>query len=258
MIVPMMRTGPLTGLAVQLGLLAALTLSVGLTGIGWALAIAYATGVAALLTWALRRAGRSTLSAADWITSVRAALAGGVLALSVRVPGPVWVIVWISTITLILDLVDGIVARRTATASPLGARFDMEVDAFLLLVLAVYVGRSVGGWIVVIGLMRYLYAIAGWIVPWLRGQVPYRYWRKVVAAVQGIVLVCAASGLFPRWLILASLGAALLLLLESFGRDVVWLAAQRFQSLRPLGPLVFPIAANSHAWDGRPLVRSSA
>ena len=38
-----------------------------------------------------------------------------------------------------LDAVDGQVARRTGTVSALGARFDMEVDAFLILVLSVYV-----------------------------------------------------------------------------------------------------------------------
>ena len=40
---------------------------------------------------------------------------------------------------LILDGVDGKVARRTGTSTALGARFDMEVDAFLILVLSVYV-----------------------------------------------------------------------------------------------------------------------
>ena len=44
---------------------------------------------------------------------------------------------------LALDGVDGQVARRTGTASELGARFDMEVDAFLILVLSVAAGRVV-------------------------------------------------------------------------------------------------------------------
>ncbi|MEV6964519.1 CDP-alcohol phosphatidyltransferase family protein [Hamadaea sp. NPDC051192] len=253
----MMRTGPVTGLAVQVGLLAGLSVSVGLTGLGWILGVAYGLAVAGLLTWALWTAGRG-LGPADRITLARATLVGGILAMTVGVPGPVWVIVWTSTLALVLDAIDGWIARRTGTDSPLGARFDMEVDAFLLLVLAIYVGRSAGLWVALIGLMRYLYAVAGWLLPWLRGQVPYRYWRKVVAAVQGIVLVCAASGLFPHWLVLTTLAVALALLLESFGRDVVWLAAQRFPALRRLGPLVFPTAANARAWDGRPLVRSSA
>ena len=45
---------------------------------------------------------------------------------------------------LILDAVDGWLARRTRTATELGARFDMEVDAFLILALSVFVSRAAG------------------------------------------------------------------------------------------------------------------
>ena len=52
---------------------------------------------------------------------------------------------------LILDGVDGKVARRTGTSTALGARFDMEVDAFLILVLSVYVSMALGPWVLLIG-----------------------------------------------------------------------------------------------------------
>ena len=47
----------------------------------------------------------------------------------------------------VLDAVDGHVARRTGTATAFGARFDMEVDAFLIVVLSVVrrAARSAGG-----------------------------------------------------------------------------------------------------------------
>ncbi|GAA4940924.1 hypothetical protein GCM10023238_03240 [Streptomyces heliomycini] len=48
----------------------------------------------------------------------------------------------LTAVALILDGVDGKVARRTGTSTPLGARFDMEVDAFLILVLSVYVSMA--------------------------------------------------------------------------------------------------------------------
>ncbi|MGO7983492.1 CDP-alcohol phosphatidyltransferase family protein, partial [Rhizobium johnstonii] len=115
----------------------------------------------------------------------------------------------------------GWVARRTGTVTELGARFDMEVDAFLLLVLSLYVAPILGPWVLAIGLMRYAFVAAGWVLPGLRLRLPPRYWRKVVTAVQGIALAFAASGLLPR-LAGVLVGIALLLLIESFGRDVLW------------------------------------
>ena len=84
------------------------------------------------------------------MTLTRATLAVGVAALvadSFDQPAPVAMLVTLTVVALALDAVDGWVARRTRTASALGARFDGEVDAFLILVLSVYVaplGRLVG------------------------------------------------------------------------------------------------------------------
>src|SRR4030095_10733316 len=128
-----------------------------------------------------------------------------------------------------LDAVDGWVARRTDTVSELGARFDMEADAFLLLVLRGYVAGSPGGGVVCLVLMRYAFAAAAWVVPWMRTELPPRYWRKVVAATQGVVLVVAAAGLLPRPLPVGLVVLARALLVESFGRDVGWLWRHREQ-----------------------------
>jgi hypothetical protein len=70
--------------------------------------------------------------------------------------------------------------------------------------------------------MRYTFVAAGWIFPWLRRQLPFRYWRKVVTAVQGIALTVAAAGLLPGGDAVVVV-IALALLVESFGRDVIWL-----------------------------------
>ena len=136
---------------------------------------------------------------------------------------PVAVLASIAAVALALDAVDGRVARRSGTVSALGARFDMEVDAFLLLVLSVYVAGFVGPWVLAIGPMRYLFVAVSRAVPWMAPTVPTRYSAKVVAALQGIVLVVAASGLLPLPLTAAVVAMALVLLLWSFGGDVLWL-----------------------------------
>jgi len=179
--------------------------------------------VMALCALVFRKVER--LGPADRVTMTRALLVGAVTALIaenfVR-PGPVAVIVAIASVALVLDLVDGRVARRSGTASEFGARFDMEVDSFLILALSIYVSRSLGWWVLAIGAMRYTYVAAGWVFSWLRRPAPPRYWCKVVAAIQGIVLTVAASGLLPWIVNLVAVAGALALLIESFGRDVVW------------------------------------
>ena len=183
----------------QVALLGALAYEVGLGPVGWLAGVAYALGLSVLLGGAARRAGSTALGPADVVTLARASLAGGVTALVAdRLGGdgyPVATLVLLSSVALALDGVDGWVARRTRTVSALGARFDMEVDAFLVLVLSVHVAVLVTPWALVIGLMRYVFMVATWLLPWLSGALPTRYSAKVVAAVQGIVLV-VASGQF--------------------------------------------------------------
>jgi hypothetical protein len=103
----------------------------------------------------------------------------------------------------------------------------METDAFLLLVLSVYLVPQVGGWVLAIGGMRYAFVLGLWTLPWMRATLPPRYWRKVVAATQGVALVVGSAGVLPRSLMVSGLIVALLLLVESFGRDVLWLWLRR-------------------------------
>jgi phosphatidylglycerophosphate synthase len=228
--VPTVRTGPVLAPAGQLAVLGALAGTVGLGATGWLAGIAYGVGTCAALRWGLRRSDLGTLGPADRVTLVRTTLVGGVAALtadSFTRPTPVAVLVALTVVALLLDAVDGQVARRTGTASDFGARFDMEVDAFLILVLSVYAAHLTGAWVLAIGAMRYAYLAAGRVVPWMRTPLPPRFWRKVVAATQGVVLVAVTPDVLPRPAVTAALAVALALLVESFGRDVAWLWSQR-------------------------------
>jgi phosphatidylglycerophosphate synthase len=211
----------------QVALLAALAVSVDLGPVGWLAGLTYAAGIHHLLASAARRAGTTTLGPADLVTLGRAALVAGVTALvagglaGAAVPAATLIV--IASVALALDAVDGRVARRTGTASALGARFDMEVDAFLVLVLSIYVATLIGPWALVIGAMRYAFVVASWALPWMRASLPTRSGAKVVAAAQGIVLLVASSQLLPAPGTAALVGAALGALSWSFGRSVAWL-----------------------------------
>jgi phosphatidylglycerophosphate synthase len=220
------HAGPLTGLIAQVLLLAALTGTVGLSVGGWVVGLTCAVIISAVLAHGLSRYRSDGLGAADWVTLARASLAVGVAALvaeSFHQPAPVTTLVSLTALALALDFLDGWVARRTTTTATLGAQFDGEVDAFLILILSVYIARSAGAWILAIGAARYAFLAAGWPLPWMREPLPPRYWRKVVAATQGIVLTVAAAGILSPVVTEAALVVALVLLAESFGRDVWWL-----------------------------------
>jgi phosphatidylglycerophosphate synthase len=233
------HAGPVTGLVAQMLLIAAIAGAVAVSGVGlnltgWVVGIACGVITNLALAHALAHYRADRMSPADWVTLARATLAVGVATLVAASFGEhvqVAVLVSLATIALILDALDGWVARRTQTEGALGARFDGEVDAFLILVLSVYVARTAGAWVLAIGAARYVFFAAGLPLCWMRAPLPPRYWRKVVCATEGVVLVVAATGVLPPALTTVVLLVALALLAESFGRDVWWLWSNR--SARP-------------------------
>jgi phosphatidylglycerophosphate synthase len=214
------------GVGAQLILLTLLWAGVGLSPVGWVAGATYAVAIWAILNAALRRTGTRSLGPADLVTLARAVLVGGVTALvtdGATVGTRVLVLVALASVALVLDAVDGHVARRTGTSSALGARFDMEVDAFLILVLSIYVALSLGPWVLTIGVMRYAFVAAARVLPWLSAPLPRSFARKTVAALQGIVLVVAGAGVIPDVAAAVAVALALASLVWSFGRDIVWL-----------------------------------
>ncbi|HEX3975456.1 MAG TPA: hypothetical protein VHW96_04285 [Solirubrobacteraceae bacterium] len=227
-------TVPVTALTVQVLLIAALAVAVGargpsLSSVAWAVGLTSGVITNAALSRGLSRHRADRLGPADWVTLARATLAVGVAALvagSFSESVPVTLVVSLAAVALALDAVDGWVARRTRTTAT-GARFDGEVDAFLILVLSVYLAHTLGAWVLAIGAARYAFLTAGWPLPWMRAALPPRFWRKTVAAAQGVFLTVAASHLLSRTATQTLVVVALALLAESFGRDVWWLWRHR-------------------------------
>jgi phosphatidylglycerophosphate synthase len=219
--------GPAAGILLQATVLGGLAVGVGLGTSGWLAGSTFALCTWALLTVALLRSGATTLGPANAVTLARATLVGGVTALVADSlttgSAPVTVLVTLAVVAWLMDGVDGQVARRTGTTTRLGARFDGEVDSILVLVLSVYVADSLGAWVVAIGAYRYAFVAAGWLLPWLRGDLPRRQSRSAVAAVQGIVLIVAAAGVVPTPALTAVAGLSLAVLTASFARDIRFL-----------------------------------
>lgn len=134
-----------------------------------------------------------------------------------------------SGLAALLDGVDGWLARRSGMTSAFGARFDMEVDALLIQVLAVLAWQwdKAGAWVVMSGLLRYLFVAAGWLWPWMRRPLIPTMRAKAICVVQiaTLVLAIVPSIAPPASALLAAGG--LLALCYSFLVDTLWLWRQR-------------------------------
>ncbi|MFD7684928.1 CDP-alcohol phosphatidyltransferase family protein [Streptomyces sp. NPDC059781] len=234
------------GAGVQILLLALIGTAIGMGPAGWLTGLAFAIATWAVLSRALHRSRLRSFGAANRVTLGRATLVGGVTALvadSFQDSPPVSLFVGLTAVALILDGVDGKVARRTGTSTPLGARFDMEVDAFLILVLSVYVSMAMGPWVLLIGGMRYVFVAAARVRPWLTAPLPPSTARKTVAALQGVLLLLAGAALLPHVVNVGVVVLALGLLVWSFGRDVLWLWRTSRVEAAPAGHEVHELVA---------------
>lgn len=166
-------------------------------------------------------ANRITLSRAVLVLSV----AGLLLHPSALTTAGRWWVVVTGTVVMVLDGFDGWVARRTDTATDFGARFDMETDAFLMLVLSamVWIEDRAGAWVLLIGGMRYLFVAAGLLVLRLRAPLFPSLRRRVVCVVQGVGLLVCLGPIIPGPMAVAVAALALASLVWSFGVDTVWL-----------------------------------
>lgn len=143
----------------------------------------------------------------------------------------------VALMAAVLDGVDGRLARRTGMSSSYGARFDIEADALLILVLSSLAWQfdKAGAWVLGSGLLRYAFVAAAWPLPWLRSPLPPSGRRKTIAVIQTAVLLTAIAPFVPNTVSAALCAVALALLAVSFLQDIAWLKRH---------------AANQHAVGG--------
>ena len=130
---------------------------------------------------------------------------------------------------LLLDGLDGHLARRRGETTPAGARFDMETDAAMILVLsvAVWLSGRAEAWILLMGALRYVFVASAWCWPWMSQPLPDSLRRKVICVVQVSVLLLVLPMWLPGPMATAVLLIGLALLLYSFGVDTLWLWTHR-------------------------------
>ncbi|HXD73833.1 MAG TPA: CDP-alcohol phosphatidyltransferase family protein [Vicinamibacterales bacterium] len=174
-----------------------------------------------------------TFGIANSVTTVRAVLTLLVALAIAKSPAPsaAWFAVGAAVAATALDGVDGWAARRFGQASAFGARFDMEVDAALIMTLSVLAWKwdKAGAWVLLSGLLRYLFVAAGWIRPWMSRPLEPRRRRQTVCVIQIVALIVVVSPIAAPPLSTALAAAALAILGWSFAIDTSWLLHRRQQ-----------------------------
>jgi phosphatidylglycerophosphate synthase len=196
----------------------------------------FMVAVLPLVLLARRHLDLPSFGPANAVTLLRLALTAMLSAL-LFVPvsdAALWFCIGVATCTLLLDGVDGRLARRLAAQSRFGARFDMEVDAVLVLVLALLTWHfdRAGIWVLAAGALRYLFVAAATALPWLRAQLPSSLRRKTICIVQSTTLLICLGPIIPIELAHWVAAAGVALLSWSFATDTVWLYRQRNSEVR--------------------------
>jgi phosphatidylglycerophosphate synthase len=133
----------------------------------------------------------------------------------------------VAVVAYALDGLDGWYARRTRTASAFGGRFDMEADAFLVLVveLELWQRGNFGVWILSTGLLRYAYVLVTALFPPRRGELERSRYGRLAYGMLVIGLIAALIAPNALGGALAAFGT--LLVASSFTRSFVRAYAPR-------------------------------
>ena len=104
----------------------------------------------------------------------------------------------------------------------------METDALLVMALSVLAWQygKAGAWVLLCGLLRYLFVAGGWRWPWLRRPLPASSRRQTICVVQVVGLSLTIVPVIPTPLSTVLAAITLSALCYSFLVDVVWLSGR--------------------------------
>ncbi|WP_299841726.1 CDP-alcohol phosphatidyltransferase family protein [uncultured Paracoccus sp.] len=217
-------------------------LAAGLAGLAAVLACQLLLDISGALLWGLAALGfaliwlivarqmrrgypHGRIGACNAVTLIRVALALALVPPLLAGQPAGWIVAGIAGVALVLDGLDGSLARRQGLVSDFGARFDMEADSILALILSLHVvaGSAVGAEGLILGLARYAFVGAMLLWPWLSAPLPQKFRRKTICVVQMVALILLLLPILTpdAAILVARLAAALVV--WSFAVDILWL-----------------------------------
>ncbi len=159
----------------------------------------------------------------SWLPTI-VTLGRAVVTFLLAFAGPVldgWVVMGVTFAVCGADALDGHLARRLNAASRLGARVDMESDAFLVMTVCVLhaLRGELGAWVLTGGALRYAYVLFVELFG-ARGEAPRSNWARYSFA---IAVSALALAFLPLGGLAFGLSAmATLIFIVSFARSFYW------------------------------------
>lgn len=161
---------------------------------------------------------------ANHVTMTRAILVALIASLigEPMLPGAAAVATALAVVMVVLDGVDGWLARRSGMTSAFGARFDVETDSLLVMAMSILVWQhgKAGAWVLLGGMMRYAFVLAGYWLPWMARPLRPTRRGKTVAVCNMVGVSVALAPIVPPALSALAVGATLSALVWSFAVDV--------------------------------------
>jgi len=133
------------------------------------------------------------------------------------------IIVLVGLIIFLLDILDGWLARRFKLSSEFGDHFDKESDAFFMLtlcLLAIFNDR-LGEWILIVGILRYVFVLAIPILNTKESKEQKSVRGRYIAGIAFFALLASflpMQGFYQPFAIIATI-----LIISSFTLDLKWL-----------------------------------
>lgn len=194
------------------------------------IAVVFYAFTAALTGWVMQRDyPHDRLGLCNYLTLTRFVIVCALLVPLLAGSGASWTFLAFAAVALSLDGFDGWFARRQGLVSAFGARFDVEVDSLLALVLALNaaLNTDVGLAAVLLGLPRYAFGFASLALPWMQNTLPERFSRKVVCVIQLSTLIALQAPILPSASATVLVPIVALSLIWSFAVDIAWLWRSR-------------------------------
>lgn len=127
-----------------------------------------------------------------------------------------------AVLMIVLDGVDGWLARRSRMVSAFGARFDVETDALLVMAMSILAWQhgKAGAWVLLGGMMRYVFVMAGSGLPWMARPLRPTRRAKTVSVCHMVGLSVALAPIIRPPLSAIAVGSTVIALTWSFAVDV--------------------------------------